>query len=326
MLSIIAQIALAFGVLLSAGTSDAQESRRIPRIGFLAASHASNDQIVQAFMGGLRERGYVDGRDFVLERRSAEGRIELLPALASELVALNVDVIVAPPVSSALAAQKATSRIPIVFALVSDPVGTGLVSSLSRPGGNITGLSTRSDDLIAKMVEMVSEAVPGAVRMAVLLNPAEPLTERLWERSEVAARALKVRLERLEVRTNEDLERALGQMAKRRPDALIVLSDPIFLSHRERIVREVADMRLPAIYSFGNFTEAGGLISYGVDLNETFARAAGYVDRILKGAKPSDLPVEQPARFQLVVNLKAAARIGLEIPREFRLRADRVIE
>ena len=277
-------------------------------------------------MRGLRERGYVEGRDFVLERRSAEGRVELLPALADELVKLDVDVIVAPPVSSALAAQKATRRIPIVFALVSDPVGSGLVSSLSRPGGNITGLSTRSDDLIAKMVEMLSEAVPGAVRMAVLLNPAEPLTETLWKRSEVTARASKVRLERFEVRTNEDLERAFVRMAKQRPDALIVLSDPIFLSHRERIVREVADMRLPAIYSFGNFTEAGGLISYGVDLNETFARAAGYVDRILKGAKPSDLPVEQPARFELVVNLKAAARIGLTIPRAFELRADRVIE
>jgi putative ABC transport system substrate-binding protein len=277
-------------------------------------------------MRGLRERGYVEGRDFVLERRSAEGRVELLPALANELVKLNVDVIVAPPISSALAAQKATRRIPIVFALVSDPVGSGLVTSLSRPGGNITGLSTRSDDLIAKMVEMLSEAVPGAVRMAVLLNPAEPLTETLWKRSEVTARALKVRLERFEVRTNEDLERAFGHIAKRRPDALIVLSDPIFLSHRERIVREVAAMRLPAIYSFGNFTEAGGLISYGVDLNETFARAAGYVDRILRGAKPSDLPVEQPARFELVVNLKAAARIGLTLPRAFELRADRVIE
>jgi putative ABC transport system substrate-binding protein len=176
------------------------------------------------------------------------------------------------------------------------------------------------------MVEMLCEAVPSAVRIAVLLNPAEPLTETLWKRSEVTARALKVRLERVEVRTNEELERAFGHIAKRRPDALIVLSDPIFLSHRERIVREVADMRLPAIYSFGNFTEAGGLISYGVDLNETFARAAGYVDRILKGAKPSDLPVEQPARFELVVNLKAAARIGLTIPRAFELRADRVIE
>jgi putative ABC transport system substrate-binding protein len=319
-------VALAFASLLSSGSADAKETRRIPRVGFLAASHASGDQIVQAFVRGLSARGYVEGRDFVLERRSAEGRVELLPALANELVKLNVDVIVAPPISSALAAQKATRRIPIVFALVSDPVGSGLVSSLSRPGGNITGLSTRSDDLIAKMVEMLSEAVPSAIRIAVLLNPAEPLTETLWKRSEVTARALKVRLERFEVRTNEDLERAFGHIAKRRPDALVVLSDPIFLSHRERIVREAADMRLPAIYSFGNFTEAGGLISYGVDLNETFARAAGYVDRILRGAKPSDLPVEQPARFELVVNLKAAARIGLTIPRAFELRADRVIE
>jgi putative tryptophan/tyrosine transport system substrate-binding protein len=319
-------VALAIASLLCAVAADAQETRKIPRIGFLAASHASGDQVVQAFMRGLRERGYVEGRDFVLERRSAEGRVELLPALADELVKLNVDVIVAPPVSSALAAQKATRRIPVVFALVSDPVGSGLVSSLSRPGANITGLSTRSDDLIAKMVEMLSEAVPGAIRIAVLLNPAEPLTETLWKRSEVAARALKVRLERFDVRTNEDLERAIGAIAKRRPDALVVLSDPIFLSHRERIVREVADMRLPAIYSFGNFTEAGGLISYGVDLNETFARAAGYVDRILRGAKPSDLPVEQPARFELVVNLKAAASIGLTLPRAFELRADRVIE
>jgi putative tryptophan/tyrosine transport system substrate-binding protein len=319
-------VALMLASLLAAGSSGAQEARKIPRVGFLAASHASGDQIVQAFMRGLRDRGYVEGRDFVLERRSAEGRIELLPALANELVKLDVDVIVAPPISSALAAQKATRRIPIVFALVSDPVGSGLVTSLSRPGGNITGLSTRSDDLIAKMVEMMSEAVPRATRIAVLLNPAEPLTETLWQRSEVTARALKVRLERIEVRTNEDLERAFGRLAKQRPDALIVLSDPIFLSHRERIVRDVADMQLPAIYSFGNFTEAGGLISYGVDLNETFTRAAGYVDRILKGAKPSDLPVEQPARFELVVNLKAAARMRLAMPRAFELRADRVIE
>jgi putative ABC transport system substrate-binding protein len=319
-------VSLALASLIFAGVSDAQETRRIPRIGFLAASHASGDQIVQAFMRGLRERGYIEGQNVVLERRSAEGRIELLPGLASELVSLNVDVIVAPPVSAALAAQKATGRIPIVFALVSDPVGSGLVASLSRPGGNITGLSTQSDDLVSKMVEMITEAVPKAVRIAVLLNPAEPFTETLWKRSEATARALKVRLERVEVHTNQELERAFSYIAQRRPDGLVVLSDPIFLSQRERIVQQVTDMRLPTIYSFGNFTEAGGLISYGVDLTETFHRAAGYVDRILRGAKPGDLPVEQPTRFELVVNLKAAARIRLTFPRAFELRADRLIE
>lgn len=299
----------------------------MPRIGYLAASHpAGADQLQQSFLEGLRELGYIEGKNILIERRSAEGRIERLPRLADELVKLNVDLIVAPPVAAALAAQKATGRIPIVFVLVSDPVGTGLVASLARPGSNITGLSNQSEDLVAKMVELLKEVVPKAARIAVLANPANPIHENLWRSGQGKAAALRVSLHRVEAREYGELDSAFRDLDTLRPDGLVVLADPVFVSNRERIVQQATRLRLPAIYAFGEFASVGGLMSYGVDLGDQFRRAARYVDRILKGAKPDDLPVEQPTRFELIINRKAADRIGLTVSREALLRADRVIE
>lgn len=305
----------------------AQQAARIPRIGYLSASHpVGADQLQASFLEGLRELGYIEGKNILIERRSAEGRIERLPGLAAELVKLNLDIIIAPPAPAALAVQKATGRIPIVFMMVSDPIGTGLVASLARPGANVTGLSNQSEDLVAKMVELLKEVVPKASRIAVLVNPANPVHEGHWRSGLAKADTLRVSLQRVDAGVYRELDRAFGELATLRPDALVVLSDPMFVSDRERIVQRVTELRLPAIYAFGEFTNVGGLMSYGVDLGDQFRRAARYVDRILKGARPGDLPVEQPTRFEFVINREAAGRLGLTVPREALLRADRIIE
>ena len=285
-----------------------------------------NDQLAFAFLRGLEDLGYVQGRNIIFEKRTAHGRLERLPGLAAELVRANVDVIVAPPLPAALAAVKATRTIPVVFMMVSDPVGAGLAASLSRPGGNATGLSNQSEDVAPKMIELLREAVPTAKRFAVLTRSGNLGHDSQWTETVSAATRMKLTLQRIPVADYDGVDRALREAGELRPDGLILLSDAIFVSRRERIVQVVNQMRLPAIYGHGEFTGAGGLMSYGVDLGDQFRRAAHYVDRILKGARPGDLPIEQPSAFEFSINTKTAASIGLPLPRELRLRAHRLLE
>lgn len=318
---------LLLATFLLPATLQAQQKARMPRIGYLAASHpAGADHLQQSFLEGLRELGYVEGQNILIERRSSEGRFERLPSLAAELVNLKVDLIVAPPVAAVFAVRKVSSHIPIVFVMVSDPVGSGLIESFAKPGGNATGLSNQSEDLLGKMVELLKDVVPHAARVAVLVNASNLSHGPLFASGSNKAATLKVTLHRAEARGYDDVARALDEIGKSYPDGLIVLSDPAFVSQREHIVQQVTRLRLPAIYAHGEYASAGGLMSYGVDLNDQFKRAARYVDRILKGAKPGDLPVEQPTRFELIINRAAAGRIGLAVPREALGRADRIIE
>ena len=313
--------------LVVAQAVSAQPGPKVARIGYLTASHAvENDPLALAFLRGLEHLGYAQGRNIIVEKRAAHGRLERLPGLAAELVRADVDVIVAPPLPAALAAIKATRTIPVVFMMVSDPVGAVLAASLSRPGGNATGLSNQSEDVAGKMIELLREAVPSAKRFAVLTRTDNAGHESQWSKAVGAAARLKLALHRIQVADYESVEGALRQVAELRAHGLVVLSDPVFVSRREHIVRSMNAMRLPAIYGFAEFIDAGGLMSYGVNLADQFRRGAHYVDRILKGASPGDLPIEQPSAFEFAVNIKAAANIGLALPRELRLRADRLVE
>jgi putative tryptophan/tyrosine transport system substrate-binding protein len=315
-------------VLLAAPrASEAQQAAKIARIGFLTLNMALNPQLREAFLRGLRDLGYVEGSNVVIEYRDAEGKPERLPALAAELVALKVDVIVAPPTLAALAAKQATRTLPIVFA-VADPVGSGLVTSLARPGGNVTGLSQLAPELVGKCLEQLTQAVPGVSRVAALWQPGAfgGRTEKdMLKEAEVAARALGVRLQFVEARGPADIDRAFSDMTRARAGALTVLPSGMFNNERRRLVDLATKNRLPAVYSWREFVDAGGLMSYGVDLADLWRRAATYVDKILKGAKPADLPVEQPTKFELVINLKTAKALGLTIPPSLLQRADEVI-
>ena len=314
-------------VVLLPATLHAQHKARVPRVGYLTASHAmDDDQLALFFLRGLEDLGYVQGRNILFEERAAHGRLELLPGLAAELVRANVDVIVAPPLPAALAAFKATRTIPIVFMMVADPVGAGLAASLSRPGGNATGLSNQSGDAAAKMIELLRDAVPTARRLTVMARTGNSGHDTQWAYAVTAAARLKLTLQRIQVTSYDGVDGALHEVGELHSDGLVLLSDPVFVSRRQDIVRAVNAMRLPAIYGFAEFTDAGGLMSYGVNLGDQFRRAAHYVDRILKGAAAGDLPIEQPSAFEFSINAKTAASIGLALPRELRLRADRLIE
>ena len=307
----------------------AQQAAKIARIGYLAANLAASPHLPEAFRQGLRDLGYVEGRNVVIEYRDAEGKPERLPALAAELVALKVDVIVAAGTPPALAAKQATRTLPIVFATAADPVGSGLVTSLARPGGNVTGLSILAPELVGKRLELLKQAVPGVSRVAVLWQPGDfgERTEKdMLKGADVAARALGVRLQFVEARGPADFDRAFSDMTRARAGALTVLTSNMFLIERRRLVDLAAKNRLPAVYGGREFVDAGGLMSYGPNLADLFRRAATYVDKILKGAKPGDLPVEQPTKFELVINLKTAKALGLTIPPSLLLRADEVIE
>ena len=265
----------------------------------------------------------------MIEYRYAEGKLERFPALAAELVALKVEVIVAPPTPAAQAAKQATKTIPIVFAGVGDPVTSGLVTSLARPGGNVTGLSGLSPELVGKCLEQLKQAVPGVSRVAVLWHPGGQgeRTERdMLKEAEVAARALGMRLQIVEARGTADFDRAFSDMTTARADALTVLPSNMFNNERRRLADLAAKNRLPAVYQFREYVDAGGLMAYGANLADLNRRAATYVDKILKGAKPADLPVEQPTKFELVINLKTAKALGLTIPQSVLLRADEVIQ
>jgi len=319
---------LAGGLLASPLAAEAQQAAKAARIGYLMTSLGSS-HLREAFRQGLRDLGYVEGRNVVIEYRSAEDKLERLPALAVELVALKVDVIVAPNTPAALAARQATRTIPIVFAVAADPVTSGLVTSLARPGGNVTGLSLLGPELLGKCLEQLKHAVPGVSRVAYLWQPGA-LDERQekdrLQRADVAARALGVRLQVVEARGPEDFDRAFLDMTRARAGALTVLGGAMLFTERRRLVDLAAKHRLPAVYSWREFVDAGGLMSYGPDLADSLRRAATYVDKILKGAKPADLPVEQPTKFELVINLKTAKALGLTIPQSVLGRADQVIE
>ena len=320
---------IAAGALLAAPlAAEAQQAARVPRIGYLATSRGPSPHLQEAFVQGLRDLGYAEGLNVVIEYRDAEGKLERLPALAAELVALKVDVIVAVSTPQALAAKQATRTIPIVFTSVADPVGSGLVSSHARPGGNVTGLASRTQELVRKCLEQLKQAVPGIHRVAVLWNPGfrgERTEQDMLKEAELAARSLGVRLQFFEARGPEDLDRAFAEMTKARADALTVLSSTIFYAERRRLVDLAARTRLPAVYPWREAVDAGGLMSYGANIADLFRRAATYVDKILKGAKPSDLSVEQPAKFEVVINLKTAKDLGLTIPQTVLARADEVI-
>jgi putative ABC transport system substrate-binding protein len=309
--------------------AEAQQAAKIARIGYLTSSLGDDPHLLEAFRQGLRDLGYVEGRNLVIEYREAEGKADRLPALAAELVALKVDVIVAPITSAARAAKQATETIPIVFAVSADPVTDGFVTSLARPGGNVTGLSILAPELVGKRLELLTQAVPGVSRVAVLRLPGalgERTDKYMLKEAEAAARALGVRLQLVEARGPADIDRAFSDMTGARAGALTVLPSNMFLRERRRLVDLAAKNRLPAVYSGRAVVDAGGLMSYGPNIADNYRRAATYVDKILRGAKPGDLPVEQPAKFELIINLKTAKDLGLIIPQSVLARADEVIQ
>jgi putative ABC transport system substrate-binding protein len=307
--------------------AEVQPAGKVARIGFLSpASSTTAPHVVEAFRQGLRDLGYVEGQNIVVEYRYANGKAEALPDLAAELVSLKVDVIVASGTPGPLAAKSATKTIPIVMASAGDPVRTGLVASLARPGGNVTGLSTLTPDLGGKRLQLVKELLPGVSRVAVLWNAANPYTVLLVREIEAAARTLRVQIQSLEVRVPDDFQNVLPTAISGGAGALVVVDDPLTVSSRTRIVSFAAQHRLPAMYGFREFAEAGGLMTFGANLADLYRRAPVYVDKILKGAKPADLPVEQPTKFDLVINLKTAKALGLTVPPSLLARADQVIE
>jgi putative ABC transport system substrate-binding protein len=322
---------IAAGALLAAPlAAEAQQAAKVARIGYLSPNLASSPHLRDAFLQGLRDLGYVEGRNVVIDYRDAEAKLERVPALAAELVALKVDVIfVGGGTRVTLAAMQATKTIPIVFTSVGDPVESGLVTSLARPGGNATGLSLLYSELVGKWLEQLKQAIPGVSRVAVLWQPGafgERTEKDTLKRAEVAARELGVRLQLVEARGPENFDRAFSEMTRARADALTVLSSNMFVSERRRLVDLAAKNRLPAMYNVREYVDAGGLMSYGPNLADLYRRAATYVDKILKGVNPADLPVEQPTKVELVINLKTAKALGLTIPQSVLGRADEVIQ
>jgi putative ABC transport system substrate-binding protein len=321
-----AALVLALG-LLSAPLVAQPQARKMHRIGFLGNSTASLEaNLVEPFRQGLRERGYVEGQDVVVEYRWAEGKYERFPELIADLIRLPVDVIVTAGTPAALAVKRATTTIPLVMVAVGDPVGTGLIASLPRPGGNVTGLTSIAADLEGKRLELLREVVPGVSHVAILWNPASPFQVVAEKEARAAAEVLHLKMQSAGVRAAQELDQAFEAIAKERPGSLVVLADRLFLHNRGRIVGFAARHRLPSVYAYRELVEAGGLMSFGPSYADMHRRAATYVDKILKGARPGDLPVEQPAKFELVINMKTAKVLGLRIPQSVLLRADEVIQ
>ena len=307
--------------------ANAQQLTKIPRIGYLNASSASSaSSRVEAFRRGLRDLGYAEGKTIIVEYRFAEGNPDRLRQLTAELVQLNVDIIVSGGPTVTRLAKEATSTIPIVMGFDDDPVGSGFVASLARPGGNITGLSTLAPEISGKQIEILKEVVPRISRVAVIGNSTRSATSLAFKEMELAAGVLKVQLQYLDVRDPKDIETAFGAASKGRADAIVVLGSPVLNLRRTQIADLAVKNRMPGVYAQPEFIDAGGLMYYGASFTDIFQRAATYVDKILKGAKPADLPIEQPIKFEFVVNLKAAKQIGLTIPPNVLVRADRVIK
>ncbi|MBR0908070.1 ABC transporter substrate-binding protein [Bradyrhizobium liaoningense] len=306
----------------------AQQASKVPRIGYLGVtSPFDRPLLLDAFRQGLRERGLIEGQNIVIDYRFAEGRLDRLPDLAAELVRLNVDVIVSLGTQGVTAAKNATKSIPIVMIGVRDPVGIGLIASLARPGGNITGVSGSAGlEIVTKQLELLKETVPKIQRVAILSNPANAYHQLAIKELNVAALSLGVQLQLLEARGPNEFDGAFAAMAEERVEALLVLSDVIFNDHRARLVDLAAMNRLPTAYGIRESVEAGGVMSYGPSFLDFFRRSTAYVDKILKGVKPTDLPVEQPTKFELIINLRTARTLGIEIPLTLLSRADEVIE
>jgi ABC-type uncharacterized transport system substrate-binding protein len=330
-------VTLALGILAAPLPSDGQQPAKVYRIGYLGFNPDTTDRtpqdcprepgpLQQAFREGLREHGYIEGQNLVIECRWTEGREERAPALAAELVSLKLDLIVAMGTLQVLAAKQATSTIPIVMVGVVNPVGRGLVASLAHPGGNVTGLTDMLIEMEGKRLQLLKEAVPKASRVAVLSYLTGAPRSGFRKEEEAAARALGVTLQFHEVRGLEEFPNAFTAMTKARAEALLVVPDPFFHEHAQRIVELAAQSRLPAIYPYRGAAQAGGLLAYDVNRPDIFRRLGFYVDKILKGAKPADLPVEQPTKFELIINLKTAKALGLTIPQSLLIRADEVIQ
>jgi putative ABC transport system substrate-binding protein len=318
---------LATFLLTTVSIAEAQQPPKIPRIGFLAAvSHANNSVRFEAFRQGLRELGYIEGKNIFIEWRYADGKPDRLPALAAELVRLKVDVIVSGGSTATRPAKEATSTIPIVMAQDTDPVGNGFVASLARPGGNITGLATLAPELSGKQLELLKEIVPKLSRVAVLGTSTRSGNAQSLKETEVAAGAFGVKVQYQDILSRNDIELAFQAASKGHSDAVLVLTSPFATSERKQMTDLAVKNRLPTIYDRAEFVADGGLMTYSVSSTDLFRRAAVYVDKILKGAKPADLPVEQPTKFELVINLKTAKQIGVTIPPNVLARADRVIK
>jgi len=315
---------LIIAVLGGAAIAEAQQPKKIPRIGVLFIG-GRNQPHLEAFKQGLRERGYTEGKNIVLEYRYAEGKEDRLPELAAELVYLKVDVIVVTADVSAQAAQQATKTIPIVVT-TGNPVTWGLADSLAKPGGNVTGLSVLLADLSGKRVEILRETFPKLTRLATLWNPTVRVATPVFKETSAAAQALSLQLHSFEVQTPQDIEKVFVEMPKVRQNALLVILSPLVTLHSKRIVELALKQNLPGMYPTRQFAEEGGLMAYGPLIGDLYRRAATYVDKILKGAKPADLPVEQPTKFEFVINLKAAKQIGLTIPQSVLYRADKVFK
>jgi len=300
---------------------------KIPRVGFMGNSTAALEaNLVGSFRDGLREHGYEEGRNIIIEYRWADGKYERFPALVAELIATKVDVIVTAGTPAALAVKKATTTVPLVMVAVGDPVGTGLVQSLARPGGNLTGLSSIAPDLEGKRLELLREVVPTLSHVAVFFNSLNPFHVVSMQQAHSAAQALGIKLQQHDIRKSEDLDGAFAAIRKERPDALLILADRVFLHNRQRMMEFTNEQRLPNVNAYTELIEAGGLMSYGPSYEDMHKRAAIYVDKILKGAKPADLPIEQPTKFTFIINLKAAKALGLTVPPTLLSFADKVIE
>ena len=318
---------ITLGILLGSLAAQAQQTGNVYRIGFLGNSTAALEaNLVGPFREGLRDLGYVEGRNVLIEYRWAEGKYDRFPALIGELLALKVAVIVTAGTPATLAVKKATTSVPLVMSAVGDPVGTGIVPSLSHPGGNITGLTAISTEMDAKRLELLREVVPSVSYIALLWNAASPLQVLAEKQVQAAAQVLRMRVLSLGVKTEEEIKSALAVMARERPDALLVLADRLLLHHRALIMDFATRHRLPGVHAYRELVEAGGLMSFGPSYADMHKRAAYFVDRILKGAKPSDLPVERPRTFELVINLKVAKALGLTIPQSVLLRGTEIIQ
>jgi putative tryptophan/tyrosine transport system substrate-binding protein len=318
---------ITLGILLGSLAAQAQQTGNVYRIGFLGNSTAALEaNLVGPFREGLRDLGYVEGRNVLIEYRWAEGKYDRFPALIGELLALKVAVIVTAGTPATLAVKKATTSVPLVMTAVGDPVGTGIVPSLSHPGGNITGLTAISTEMDAKRLELLREVVPSVSYIAVLWNAASPLQVLAEKQVQAAAQVLRMRVLSLGVKTEEEIKSALAVMARERPDALLVLADRLLLHHRALIMDFATRHRLPGVHAYRELVEAGGLMSFGPSYADMHKRAAYFVDRILKGAKPGDLPVERPRTFELVINLKVAKALGLTIPQSVLLRGTEIIQ
>ena len=322
-----ALLALALNLVIASTVAWAQQPNRIPVVGWLAATAGPDDPLVEALRQGLRELGYVEGRNIKLEFRTAQGHPDRLPGLAEELVQVNVDVIFVATPLAAQALRRATSTIPIVVALF-DPVANGLVTNLAHPGGNVTGLSSMTSELYSKRLQLLKESIPGLARVAVLWNPATiptPLQTKIVEDLKAAARSLSIELKFVVAQTPEEFDAAFSAVSRARAQALYLLESPLFYVHRMTLAKLASKARLPTIYGSRTFTDEGGLMSYGANYADQMRRSAGYIDKILKGAKPADLPIEQPTKFEFVVNLKTAKALGITIPQSILLQADEVI-